>query len=43
MSGKGDVSNYENHPRVITIKQHTSDKNKVFSCRKVTKDETSAI
>ena len=29
-SGKGDVSNYDNHPSIITIKQHITDKNKVF-------------
>ena len=38
-SGKGDVSNYDNHPSIITIKQHITDKNKVFSFRKVAKDE----
>ena len=37
-TGKGDVSNYDNHPRIITIKQHITDK-KVFSFWKVTKDE----
>ena len=41
-SGKGDVSNYDNHPSIITIKQHITDKNKVFSFRKVTKDEISS-
>ena len=29
-SGKGDVSNYENHASLIRIKQHITDKNKVF-------------
>ena len=29
-SGKGDVSNYDNHPSIITIKQHIKNKNKVF-------------
>ena len=41
-SGKGDVSNYDNHPRIITIKQHITDKIKVFSFRKFTKDEISS-
>ena len=41
-SGKGDVSNYYNHPSIITIKQHITDKKKVFSFRKVTKDEISS-
>ena len=41
-SGKGDVSNYDNHPSIITIKQHITDQNKVFSFRKVTKDEISS-
>ena len=41
-SGKGEVSNYDNHPSIITIKQHISDKNKVFSFRKVTKYEISS-
>ena len=27
-SGKGDVSNYDNHPSIITIKQHITDKKK---------------
>ena len=36
-SGKGDVSNYDNHPSTITIKQHITGK-KVFSFRKVTED-----
>ena len=26
-SGKCDVSNYDNHPSIITIKQHITDKN----------------
>ena len=42
-SGKGDVSNYYNHPSITTIKQHITDKNKVFSFRKVTKDEISSV
>ena len=41
-SGKGDVCNYDNHPSIITIKQYITDKNKVFSFRKVTKDEISS-
>ena len=41
-SGKGDVSNYDNHPSIITTKQHITDKNKVFSFREVTKDEISS-
>ena len=41
-SGKGDVSNYDNHLSIITIKQHITDKNKVFCFRKVTKDEISS-
>ena len=36
-SGKGDVSNYDNHPSIITIKQHITD-TKVFCFRKVTED-----
>ena len=41
-SGKGDVSNYDNHPSIITIKQRIADTNKVFSFRKVTKEEISS-
>ena len=41
-SGKGDVSSYDNRPTIITIKQDITDKNKVFSFRKVTKDEISS-
>ena len=41
-SGKGDVSNYDNHPSIIIIKQCIADKKKVFSFRKVTKDELSS-
>ena len=41
-SGKGDVSNYDNHLSIITIKQHITNKSKVFSFRKVTKDEISS-
>ena len=42
---KGDVSNYDNHPSIITIKQHITKKktNKIFSFRNVTKEETSAV
>ena len=29
-SDKDDLSNYDNHPSIISIKQHISDKNKVF-------------
>ena len=36
-SGKEDVYNYDNHPRIITRKQHMMDKNKVFSFRNVGK------
>ena len=40
-SGKGHVSNsnYDNHPSIITIKQHKADKNRVFSFIMVTKDK----
>ena len=41
-TGKGDDSNYNNHPSIITIKQHIKDKNNVFSFRKLTKDEISS-
>ena len=41
-SVKGDVSNYDNQPSIITIKQRITDTNKVFSFRKVTKEETSS-
>ena len=41
-SGKGDVSSYENHPNINSIKQHITDKNKVFSFRNVTKEEISS-
>ena len=41
-SGKGDVSNYDNHPSIITIKQHITDKSKVFIYRNVTKEEISS-
>ena len=41
-SSKGDVSNYDDHASIITIKQHITDKNKVFSFRKVIKDEMSS-
>ena len=40
--GKGDVSNYDNRPSIITIKQRIADTNKVFSFRKVTKEEISS-
>ena len=39
---KGGVSNYDNHPSIITMKQHITNKKKVFSFRKVTKDEISS-
>ena len=32
--GKGDVSNYDNHPSIISIKQHITDKKKVFFFQK---------
>ena len=38
-SGKGDVSNYDNHPNIITIKQYITDKNKVFSFGNVKKNK----
>ena len=38
-SGKGDYSNYDNHPSIISVKQHIADKNKVFSFRNVTTEE----
>ena len=41
-SGNGGVSNYDNHPSIMNIKQHIADKNKAFSFRKVTKDEISS-
>ena len=41
-AGKSDVSNYDNHPNIISIKQHIADKNKVFSFRNVTKEEVSS-
>ena len=41
-SGKGDISNYDNRPSIISIKQHITDKNKVFSFRNVTKEEISS-
>ena len=40
-SGKGDVSNDDNHPRITAIKQHNRQKQN-FSFRKVTKDEISS-
>ena len=40
--GKGDVSSYDNHPSIISIKQHIRDKNKDFSFRNVTKEEISS-
>ena len=40
-SGKGDVSNYDNHPNIITIKQRIADTNKVFSFRTAIKEEIS--
>ena len=36
--GKGGVSNYDNHPSIIILKQHKTDKNAV-SFRKVSKEE----
>ena len=27
---KGDVSNSDNHPSIISIKQHIAEKNKIF-------------
>ena len=33
---------YDNHPSIITIKQHITEKNKVFSFRKVPKEEISS-
>ena len=36
--GKGDVSNYDNHSSIISIKQHITNKNRVFSFRNVTKE-----
>ena len=41
-SGEGNVSNYDNHLSIITTKQHITDKNKIFSFRKVTKDQISS-
>ena len=41
-SGKGDISNYDNRPSIITIKPRIADTNKVFSFRKVTKEEISS-
>ena len=40
-SGKGDVSNYDNHPNIITIKQRIADTNKVFSFRTAIKEQIS--
>ena len=37
-SDKGDVSNCDKHPSIISIKQHISDKNKAFSVRSATKE-----
>ena len=42
-SGKGDVSNYDNHPSMISTKQHMAYKNQVFSFRNITKKISSAI
>ena len=36
-SGKGDVSNYNNQPSIITIKQHITDKKKVFFLERLLK------
>ena len=41
-SGKGDVSNYDNHPSITTIKQCITDTNKVLYFRKVTKEKISS-
>ena len=38
-SSKGDVSSHDNHPSIIRIKQHITDKNKCFFFRNVTKEE----
>ena len=40
--GKGDVSNYHNHPSIISTKQHITDKNEVFPFRNVAKEEISS-
>ena len=40
LDGKSD--NYDNHPSIITIKQHITDNNKVFALRNVTKEEISS-
>ena len=37
--GKGDVSNYDNRPSIITIKQRIADTNKVFSFRTAIKED----
>ena len=42
-SGKGDGSNYDNHPTIISIKQHITDKSTVFSFRNVTKEKISSV
>ena len=36
------INKYENHPSINSIKQHITDKNKVFSFRNVTKEEISS-
>ena len=41
-SVKSGVSNYDNYSSIISIKQHITSKNKVFWCRKVTKEEISS-
>ena len=41
-SVKSGVSNYDNYPSIISRKQHITSKNKVFWCRKVTKEEISS-
>ena len=38
-SSKGDVSSHDDHPSIISIKQHITDKSKCFSFRNVTKEE----
>ena len=35
--GKGDVSNYHNHPSIISTKQHITDKKQVFPFRMLLK------
>ena len=42
-SGKGDASIYDNHLSMISIKQHITEKNKVFYFRKVAKGKISCL